>query len=114
MMQGDAMAEVRSSPIPSVEILAKMVFDLTLLVGKQSMQIDDLNAAVAKLETDVEALLASTPVSTGDTDLAPVIAAVQAIDAQVVAATPAPGGTVTPPPVTAPAVNPTFASARRS
>lgn len=47
--------------------------------------IDDLNAAVAKLQTDVTALIAATkPV-----DLAPVITAVNALDATVVAATPA-------------------------
>lgn len=47
--------------------------------------IDDLNAAVATLQADVTALItAQTPV-----DLTPVIAAVNAIDAQVKAATPA-------------------------
>lgn len=70
------------------------------------MQIDDLNTAVAKLGTDVTALLAAAPPAAPD--LSGVIAAVQAIDAAVVAATPAPStgtGSVTPP-----AGNPTLPS----
>lgn len=46
-------------------------------------QIDDLNAAIAKLQNDVNTLLAKEPVPT---DLTAPIAAVNAIDAQVEAA----------------------------
>jgi len=49
-------------------------------------QIDDLNAAVAKLQTDVTTLIASTKTQ----DLSPVIAAVNAIDSTVLTATPPP------------------------
>ena len=47
-------------------------------------QLDTLNAAVAKLQTDVTALVAAT----APVDLTPTIAAVNAVDAAVVAATP--------------------------
>lgn len=50
-------------------------------------QIDDLNAAVAKLQADVSTLIAATPPAV---DLTATIAAVNAVDATVVAATPAP------------------------
>ena len=56
------------------------------LLEVQMAQIDDLNAAVAKLQADVTALIAAT----APVNLAPTIAAVQAVDATVVAATPAP------------------------
>lgn len=74
-------------------------------------QIDDLNAATAKLQTDVDTLLAAEGTPVVAPDLSGVIAAVQAIDAQVVAATPPPaaaGGTA---PVTSPpSGNPTLPS----
>lgn len=55
------------------------------LLEKIVAQLDDLNAAIAKLQTDVAALLAAqTPV-----DLTAPIAAVNAIDATVTAAKPA-------------------------
>lgn len=50
-------------------------------------QIDTLNAAIAKLQTDVATLVAATPAAV---DLTASIAAVEAVDATVVAATPAP------------------------
>lgn len=53
------------------------------MLEKIMAQIDDLNAAIAKLQTDVNTLLAKEPVPT---DLTAPIAAVNAIDAQVEAA----------------------------
>lgn len=56
------------------------------LLEIQMAQIDDLNAAVAKLQTDVGTLISSTKTQ----DLSPVIAAVTAIDSTVLTATPPP------------------------
>jgi len=56
------------------------------LLEKIVAQIDDLNAAIAKLQTDVAALLAA---QTPAVDLTAPIAAVNAIDATVTAAKPA-------------------------
>lgn len=53
--------------------------------------IDDLNAASAKLQTDVGTLLANQPApGTPDAAIEAVTAQLTALDAQVVAATPAP------------------------
>jgi prefoldin subunit 5 len=49
-------------------------------------QIDDLNAAVAKLQTDVNTLISATKMQ----DLSPTITAVNAIDSTVLTATPPP------------------------
>lgn len=50
--------------------------------------IDDFNTAIAKLGTDVDALIASHANSTPNTQVAAGTAAVQALDAKVTAALP--------------------------
>lgn len=91
--------------------LREQVFQLTLLVGKQMAQIDDLNAALTKLQGDVTALAAAvgTPV-TVPTDLTAQIAQVGVIDAAVLAATPASAPVVQTVPPAASTGNPTLPS----
>lgn len=58
--------------------------------AKTMAAIDDLNAASAKLQTDVSTLIANQPApGTSDTAIEAVTAQLTALDAQVVAATPA-------------------------
>ena len=58
------------------------------ILEKLMAAIDDLNAAITALDTDVKALIASHANSTPNTQVVAATAAVQAVDAEVKAALP--------------------------
>jgi hypothetical protein len=69
---------------------AEILTNQKLIISNQEKQmaaIDDLNAAVTQLTTDVDALIAAQ--GTPDSAIEPVVANVNALDAQVKAALPA-------------------------
>ena len=80
---------------------AEILTNQKLIISNQEKEmaaIDDLNAAVTQLAADVAALIA-LPAGTSDAAIEAVVANINALDAQVKAALPAPPATPSAKPV---------------
>lgn len=71
----------------SDQIIRFALAEILINQEKQMAAIDDLNAAVTQLSTDVAALIAK-PEGTSDAQIEAVVTSVNALDAQVKAALP--------------------------
>src|SRR5271154_2771269 len=89
-----SLARLKGKEKQELELLIYIIGGLRIIMATQT----DVDAAIKVLDTDVKALIASIPVTTPPVDLQPQVDAINAVDAEVKAATPAP--VVTPAPVT--------------